>query len=74
MRVWKWKKIICLHLSFCRRTEKCLRSQALEADSWAHNLVLLFPICVTVSKLLAFLVHQVLFFFNLYNKNNCVFL
>lgn len=70
MRNREWKKIICLGLSLCRGMEKWLSSQALEADSWAHNLVLLFPTCVTLSKLLEFLVHQFFFFFYLYNRNH----
>lgn len=72
MRIWEWKNIICLGLSLCRGVEKWLRSQALEADSWAHNLVLLFPTCATLSKLLEFLVHQFFFIYTV-KTMNCVF-
>ena len=59
MKIWEWKKLICLALSIGRGQEKWLSPQALKAKTWAHKLALLFATFVTLSKLLKLLVYHV---------------
>ena len=59
MKIWEWKKLICLALSIGKGQEKWLRPQALKAETWSHKLALLFATFVTLSKLLELLVYYV---------------